>query len=86
MKLSRLRGQFCCTTFVIDTCFELTQYYKIDLLIEITFLSKKKIKKNMLFYSTKIPDKLSVNTDHVYCTARMYGLALNERTAKIAQL
>ena len=47
-KLSRLRGQFCSTALVIDTlyvkyCSVLTQYYKIDHLIEITFFSKKEI-------------------------------------------
>ena len=45
-KLSQLRGQFCSTALVIDTfyfkyCSVLTLYYKIDLLIEITFLSNK---------------------------------------------
>ena len=42
-KLSRLRGQFSSTELIIDSvkyCSVLTQYYKIDPLIGITFLSK----------------------------------------------
>ena len=47
-KVIRLRGQFCSTELVIDTFYVkyysvLTQYYKIDLLIEKTLLSKKNI-------------------------------------------
>ena len=49
-KLSRLRGQFCSTALVIDTFYIkycsvllLTHYYKINLLIEITFFRKKNI-------------------------------------------
>ena len=59
-NLCRLRGQFCSTELVIDTfyrkyCSALTQYYKIDLLIEITFLSNKRylsISFFIQFYAT----------------------------------
>ena len=50
--------QFSSTALVIDTfyvkyCSLLTQYYKIDPLIE-TFLCKKKIFLDPLFYTKKI--------------------------------
>ena len=41
-KLSRLRGQFCSIALVIDTFYCTNVVLQIDLLIEITFLSKKK--------------------------------------------
>ena len=61
-KVISLRGQFCSTALVIDTflcqiLFCTNAYYKINLLIEITFLSKKNIFLNpffMQFYTTKI--------------------------------
>ena len=59
-------------TFYVKYCSVLTQYYKINLLIEITFLVKK---YNIFldpflcyFMLPKTTDNLSVNIDHVYCT------------------
>ena len=78
---------------LVKYCSVLTQCYKIDLLIEITFLSKKIIiflhPFLCNFIRPKTSDKLCVNIDYVYCTHNspmiMYKKSTNFPT-KLQQL
>ena len=64
----------CSTALVIHTfnvkyCSVLTQYHKIDRLIEMNFLSKKNIPRSFFlcnYMLSKTSDKLSVNIEQVY--------------------
>ena len=65
-KLFQLRDQFCSSALVIDTfyvkyCSILTHYYKIDLLIKITFLSKRNIFLDSFFYAILCDRKLRIS-------------------------
>ena len=61
-KLSWLRDQFWSSALVESTkeCLLLTQYYKINLLIEITFLSKKKYNSRYFLYEILCDQKLLI--------------------------
>ena len=76
ISIKRSILQYCVSnkTFYVKYGCDLTQYYKIDLLFEITFLSRTNSISFFLcnFMQPKTSDKLSVNIYDVYCTVKLY--------------